>query len=343
MEADKEDKNMNKLKDALKKAKIELRLLSTFLGVDDELLGKYVEAYDSNNKSDVPEDIRKRFDYIVNNPNSSNHTLVAYLMDLEKVRESDEEHPFVKKLFCKVKCFNCPVLIDELASKNIEVTSWEDGIYHLTLYSGRVECEFKLYDSTLKWNEETIEHAMSVETYKDLIGIIKSLKNIYAFNDVKAVLLDGYEKFANAIRDSQPENKVDIDGDIDYPPYDEPQDEPREVTLRRDVFDMIKELEENNTHIDEYKLNNIKNQFYGLVCEIEVLWRGNSFALVRHRFNGHKYICYMCPADEEVDYSLFEDKWEVNDWYYFPINYRQESSYFMAKFAQYIDENHVLF
>ena len=246
---------MEKLQDKLFKLGISTRELSLYEGIEDSEVENYIKLYHEG--KNIPESLKEDFDFIVKSDSLDKAQIIYHLMRFEEYCNSNEEKPFVKKLYYHIRTMKDSEILEELKKNNIEVEEVSNRKWKFTLCSSNINITFLLIDERLNHlsdeDHSLVSESLSVYSYNDILDILKRIKGLYLYSQSQETELGEIIK-SNEYAVSVLNEIQDVEYDKDDLPAWENDDKDflKRFTLLNDIKSMV------NDCINHYIPMNLK-------------------------------------------------------------------------------------
>lgn len=342
---------MKKLVEAFKNLRFDLGEVARYMAVPVQDLKNYITSYDNEEYKDIPEDIKKVFDFIVDYQYLyDKQDIIAMLMSYDNVLDSSEEKPFVKKVALYLKTNNYPNIIDELTTNHIEPDIYHENDYaFFTIFHENIEATINLYRMGDYQYDRGVKQIMprlrEVNSLREITYMLYELKDIY----VKAALrakamkkeMDDYEETEKFLVENYPVDDSEIDYDkIDLDFLNEEFASSEEQELKKEIISMLQELVENPSKIIGVdRLQPFKYELLNYVNEYEVIYKEILYTVIQNRKTMMCSLCIMSLIlDPTAPFDLWEETINIDGHTYYiikTVNYLQVDK--LIKTAKYLE------
>ena len=327
---------MTKLQEKLIKLGITIRELSLYEGVEDESLMDYIEQYEKG--KDIPEGLKKDFDFILNNKSITKLEVIHHLMIFEQFLNSSEEKPFIKKFLYYIRTDMHEEILLDLKKHHIEYKRITCGVWLFSIFGSNICLDIKLFDERLiNQNDDyriLINESLTMHSFDEMLNLFYKIKGMYinSITQMKTLeeIVNENEKTVNSL------NSAD-DEDYEIPPFEDLKEIDEMVDLLEEISSMIKEIKEDYTYIDPEQLKKIKELFLPFFPKYKVEWEGKKYAIIKRRKDNVKLLCTWSLI-YDASFPQRNLGFMVGEKIYYPIKEGWEERE-LYEMAQYLD-NH---
>lgn len=349
---------MQKLVEAFKNLRFDLREVARYMAVPVQDLKNYITSYDNGEDKDIPEDIRNLFNFIVDYQYLyDKQDIIAMLMSYDNILESSEENPYTKQITLYLKTDNYQEIVDGLTKHGVKPdVSNEGGYASFMIYHDNIEANIHLYNldgyQYDKHSKQIMPKLREVSYIWNISTILDEIHDIY----IKAALrakamkkeMDDYEETERFLEENYPvdDSEIDYDNtDLDF--LDTEYASSEEQELKKEIISMLQELLNNPFKIVGVEcLKSFKYELLNYVDEYEVIYREKLYTVIQNRKTMMCSLCIMSIIlDPTAPFDLWEETINIDGHTYYiikTVNYLQvdklikTAKYLESRIAEYI-------